>query len=229
LKAAARGRIASLQQHVTSGQGWPRSDRRKPIIWMISARDSPAGRRQRSRPAPTGGAPRPRAHQPRGHRPLSPRRRPPSRHRHHPRAALARRVALVDRRSSPNDRGRGSSADPETVVQKSLKTVIGCSVAEPKPAVTSAVDLRWGRRQLRDLAGLLGDRPPPAVGSDAELAAGLQRERGGVLPIGVLLKAAGGSTVGFGAEDGVLIGDVMGDAVAADRLRAAIPDSALLR
>jgi hypothetical protein len=43
----------------SSGQGWPRSDRRKPTIWMITARDSPVGRRQRSCRPSTVMAPRP--------------------------------------------------------------------------------------------------------------------------------------------------------------------------
>jgi hypothetical protein len=61
----------SGQRRGSSGQGWPRSDRRKPTIWMITRWDSPGGRRQRSCRPPTVMAPRPSESSP-------PQARPPS-------------------------------------------------------------------------------------------------------------------------------------------------------
>ena len=100
---------------------------------------------------------------------------------------------------------------------------------ESEAAVDPSVGLGWG--ELGHPAGLLGDRSQTAavVVADPEPAAGLQGERGRVLPIGVLGKPARGAAVGLGTEDRALIGDVVGEAVGADRLRPAVPHPAVIR
>lgn len=80
---------------------------------------------------------------------------------------------------------------------------------------------------MGDVASLLCDRARPAALIDPELLAGLEGELGGLLPVVVLLYPAGGPAVGFGAERRGLAGDVMGEAVGADRLRALLPDLAV--